>query len=360
MSQYYFKGSGAPGTTPLVYGASYTDLVTGDVYISNGITSSANWQKLTLGGAVDSVNSKTGVVVINKTDIGLSNVVNADTTTTMNITDSFNKRFVTDANLTTIANQSGTNSGDQDLSVLVTKTTTINGHTLSSNVSITASDVGADASGTASSALSAHVSALDPHTQYLTSAEGSAAYDAIGSSSTVQTNLNTHTGNTSNPHSTTAAQVGLGNVTNDAQLKLAAGDINSLTSKATPVGADVLLIEDSANLFNKKKILISSLPSSGGGGGSIAYSSATLNTGTIGTVTNYYEQSISVPTILSTNIVNCWLVIEATSDHDIDDLTIDPPKITCGNVVASTGFTIYVEQECGTLFGNYKIGYSVA
>lgn len=33
------------------------------------------------------------------------------------------------------------------------------------------------------------------------------------------TTLNNHTGNTSNPHSTTAAQVGLGNVTNDAQVK---------------------------------------------------------------------------------------------------------------------------------------------
>jgi hypothetical protein len=36
----------------------------------------------------------------------------------------------------------GTNTGDQDLSGLVTKTTTVNGHALSSNVTVTASDVG--------------------------------------------------------------------------------------------------------------------------------------------------------------------------------------------------------------------------
>ena len=48
-----------------------------------------------------------------KSDVGLSNVVNADTTTTANITDSTNKRFVTDAQLTVIGNTSGTNTGDQ-------------------------------------------------------------------------------------------------------------------------------------------------------------------------------------------------------------------------------------------------------
>lgn len=51
-----------------------------------------------------------------KTDIGLSNVVNADTTTTANITDSLNKRFVTDAEKTILGNTIGTNTGDQDLS----------------------------------------------------------------------------------------------------------------------------------------------------------------------------------------------------------------------------------------------------
>jgi hypothetical protein len=39
-----------------------------------------------------------------KGDVGLSNVQNTDTTTTANITDSTDKRFVTDANLTTIGN----------------------------------------------------------------------------------------------------------------------------------------------------------------------------------------------------------------------------------------------------------------
>lgn len=58
---------------------------------------------------------------VTKTQVGLSNVVNTDTTTTANITDSTNKRFVTDANLTTIGNQSGTNTGDETVTTIKSK-----------------------------------------------------------------------------------------------------------------------------------------------------------------------------------------------------------------------------------------------
>jgi hypothetical protein len=53
---------------------------------------------------------------VTKAQVGLSNVLNVDTTTTTNITDSTNKRFVTDAEKTILGNTSGTNTGDQDLS----------------------------------------------------------------------------------------------------------------------------------------------------------------------------------------------------------------------------------------------------
>lgn len=85
------------------------------------------------------ISSPTGLV---KADVGLGSVVNADTTTTANITDSTNKRFVTDAQSAVLGNTSGTNAGDQDLSGYVPTTRTVNGHALSANVSVTASDVG--------------------------------------------------------------------------------------------------------------------------------------------------------------------------------------------------------------------------
>lgn len=66
---------------------------------------------------------------VTKTQIGLSNVPNTDATTTANITDATNKRFVTDANLTTISNQSGTNTGDETLATIKSKlgVTTLSG-----------------------------------------------------------------------------------------------------------------------------------------------------------------------------------------------------------------------------------------
>ena len=45
-----------------------------------------------------------------------------------------------------------------------------------------------------------------------------------------------------------------------------AGEINAITEKATPVSADLILIEDSADSNNKKKVQVGNLPSSGGGG----------------------------------------------------------------------------------------------
>ena len=53
-------------------------------------------------------------------------------------------------------------------------------------------------SGTA--AVAAHVALADPHSQYLTSTEGSGLYDALGSAATVQGNLTSHLNDTSDPH----------------------------------------------------------------------------------------------------------------------------------------------------------------
>ena len=77
--------------------------------------------------------------------------------------------------------------------------------------------------------------------------------------------IDTHLGSTNNPHSVTKSQVGLTNVTDDAQLKRAAADINSFTEKTTPVDADIVIIEDSAASYTKKKVQVGNLPSGTGG-----------------------------------------------------------------------------------------------
>jgi hypothetical protein len=58
---------------------------------------------------------------VTKTQVGLGSVVDADTTTTANISDSSNKRFVTDAEQIVIGNTSGTNTGDETTGSIQTK-----------------------------------------------------------------------------------------------------------------------------------------------------------------------------------------------------------------------------------------------
>lgn len=88
--------------------------------------------------------------------------------------------------------------------------------------------------------------------------------DLNGAGTNTHTQIDSHLGSSANPHSVTKTQVGLGNVTDDAQLKRAANDISTFTEKTTPVAADLLLIEDSADTGNKKRIQVGNLPSGGG------------------------------------------------------------------------------------------------
>jgi hypothetical protein len=79
---------------------------------------------------------------------------------------------------------------------------------------------------------------------------------------TNQSDLNTALQNKSNiNHTHIPSQVGLAKVTNDAQLKRGADDINSFPLKSSPVGGDILLGEDSANGYAKIKIPISGVAS---------------------------------------------------------------------------------------------------
>lgn len=58
---------------------------------------------------------------VTKEQIGLDKVVNIDTTTTSNITDSTDKRFVSDAQKAVLDNTSGSNSGDETTTTIITK-----------------------------------------------------------------------------------------------------------------------------------------------------------------------------------------------------------------------------------------------
>lgn len=53
--------------------------------------------------------------------------------------------------------------------------------------------------------------------------------------------------------------------------------------------------------------------------------------------------------ILSGSLCEAWMMADTTvsggAGHNAEEHKIVPIKLTCGNVVASTGFTIYAETE---------------
>lgn len=80
-----------------------------------------------------------------------------------------------------------------------------------------------------------------------------------GAGTNTHAQIDSHIGSTSNPHVVTKTQVGLGNVTDDAQLKRAAGDFATFTEKTTLAMADIVLVEDSAAGGAKKKATLTTL-----------------------------------------------------------------------------------------------------
>ena len=84
-------------------------------------TASSDFVDSSANGAVASINGRTGVITLTKADVGLNNVVNVDTTTTSNITDSADKRFVSDAQKAVLDNTSGTNTGDENTATIISK-----------------------------------------------------------------------------------------------------------------------------------------------------------------------------------------------------------------------------------------------
>lgn len=56
--------------------------------------------------------------------------------------------------------------------------------------------------------------------------------------------------------------------------------------------------------------------------------------------------------------VEAWVAPAATVEHSVDEHWVEALRVVAGNVVASTGFTIYGRTEDNTrLYGRYNIGW---
>jgi hypothetical protein len=141
-------GFPATGSLKTIYIAEDTNKTyrwTGSAYVEISASQAAAWGTITgtlstqtdLQTALNAkVTGNTAITGATKTKVTYDSkglVTAGADATTADIADSLNKRYVTDANLTTIGNQSGVNTGDQTLAGLggvpTTRTLTINGTT---------------------------------------------------------------------------------------------------------------------------------------------------------------------------------------------------------------------------------------
>lgn len=115
---------GAPGADGVVQSiVAGTNITVDDTDPANPVVASTASGG---GGAVDSVNGQTGVVVLDSDDISDTGHTN---------------KFVTAAEKTKLSNLSGTNTGDQDLSGYVPTSRTVNAKPLSSNITLNQDEV---------------------------------------------------------------------------------------------------------------------------------------------------------------------------------------------------------------------------
>ena len=250
----------------------------GDVTISNGVITvsddSHNHTIANVDNLQTTLDGKQATVTGAATTITGSNL----TASRALISNANGKVAVSDVTSTELGYLDGVTSAIQtQLNGKVPTTRTINSKALSSNITLKASDVGADASGTASTAVSTHNTATDTHndirtsintlttrlntiadsddttldqmsevvayiksnkslidgittskvntsdivnnlttniaTKVLSAAQG-VTLKGLVDAKAAASDLTSHTGNTSNPHGVTKAQVGLGNVEN--------------------------------------------------------------------------------------------------------------------------------------------------
>lgn len=137
-------------------------------------------------------------------------------------------------------------------------------------------------------------------------AEGNITHDNLsGAGSNTHAQVDSHLASTANPHSVTKAQVSLTNVTDDAQLKRSANDISTFIEKTTPVSADLILIEDSADTGAKKKVQVGNLPDSELSDDATPQLSGDLDLN---------QKSISLSTALGTDLTAVGLIDSVTVD----------------------------------------------
>ena len=93
-----------------------------------------------------------------------------------------------------------------------------------------------------------------------------------------------------------------------------------------------------------KRTLASALGGGGGGGGSGAAGTTTIDFGAFPGGSDATATVTGQAGILAGSVVQAWLVAQPTADHTADEHRVETISVTCGNIVAGTGFTIYAQN----------------
>ena len=322
---------------------SITDWKLGDWIIFNGTI----WQKVDNTDAVVTVNGYTGTVTL----------------TTADISDSTNRRYLTDAQLTVVGNTSGTNTGDNATN---TQYSGLAASKVDANVAIvagTGTKVTYDTKGLVTSSTSATTADIADslNKRYVTDAQLTVIGNTSGTNTGNQTSIvgitgtvaefntaltdgdfatggGTATGTNTGDNAVNSLYSGLvsnathtGEVTGSTTLTVDPTAISNKSLKSSLAGTEEVLINDAGTL---KKTTAQDIADLGGGGG------GTLKDGEVPTGTINSSNLIFTLSYTPINPAGVIIVLNGVVQYNGSDYTISGNTITF-TTAPVTGSTIY-------------------
>jgi hypothetical protein len=301
---------------------------------------------------------------------------------TSDVPDSSNKRYVTDAQLVVIGNTSGTNTGDQTSIIGITGTKAqfdiacSDGNFLYiGDVTQYTDELAQDAVGTMIDTSLVYNDATPllsraALTGAITATSGSNS-TSLGSFTTAQLNTalsdndiatggGTATGSNTGDNAVNTLYSGLiSNATHTGEVTGSVGlvlDKTAITNKSivTGVGSDYVLISDTSDGGNLKKVLASDFA---GGGGGVSEITSTL-------VMNFLsEDDVSITTVSSallttTNFKGFSIIPIETTETSLDDFKLNGVTFNIENIIDNTSFDIRA-TALNNATGNYTITYKI-
>jgi hypothetical protein len=251
------------------------------VTLKTAYDSTVTWISTNGSNLINHLTNTSNPHSVTKTQVGLANVANVDTTTTANITDSLNKRFITDAKKTVLDNTSNTNTGDETTASIQTKRPlkTVNGESLegAGNVVIAGSGI-ADAPNDANAYVRSGLAWVVGYTK--------ATIDTLLSGKAASSH--THTKSQITDFSHTHPQSEITNLVTDLGNK-----------QATLVSGTNIKTINGESLLGSGNISIS--------GGALSYEEAILGTDVVMSTSNLFYDVVSVSLSAGTWLLNAHL-----------------------------------------------------